>query len=589
MILIKRLYSKPKIFEEIPFTTGVNIILGEKVASEQVESKKDKKTNGVGKSLCVEFINFCLLKQGSSSRVLRIPKDKIPDEVSAFIDIEFFGRNLTIERSLIKPDTPKIVDNGIEHNFESVDDALLYLNNIIENEYSETEMQIPSFRQMLGPLIREEESEFRDIAKCYSLIGRNIDMPVLSKPHLFLFNVNPEYVDRVKDITKRYEEVRIYKGQLEDLLTLNGKRKLSDVRSDINQLQKEVENISDAISELKTNPAYEIIQKDLEDLERSIDSLRVKQGALHYEIGNIKALPTYEEINTEEIANLYEIFKAGLGEHIKQSLEDVLQFKKNIDNYQQKLLNIRLKDLQLNYKNNAEELTKLEETRNKKIKALDMKGTLKDIKNSIHLQQSKHQELIALKSNSEQHKEADSEMQKRKIERDNELLELQQAIRDSSNITDSFNETITEINEALMGFGKPSFEIKVKTNLSAKRNFLYLDMRIQDDGGHSGNRTKVFIYDLGLMQNIETNKHHLRLLIHDNILEVDQNTLVESLNYLNEMELKASESFQYILTLNRDKIESEERNDEIVLDIEGHTIARFTKQNKFLKRDYQEI
>ena len=59
------------------------------------------------------------------------------------------------------------------------------------------------------------------------------------------------------------------------------------------------------------------------------------------------------------------------------------------------------------------------------------------------------------------------------------------------------------------------------------------------------------------------------------------------LNYLNYQEEKY-QNFQYILTLNRDKIEGEERNNLIKLDIDSHIVARFTKQNKFLKKDYQE-
>ena len=69
MILLKKLYTEPEYFEPIIFDTGVNIIIGDK-------SDKSKKTNGVGKSMCIEFINFCLLKSKDSSRVMKIPENK---------------------------------------------------------------------------------------------------------------------------------------------------------------------------------------------------------------------------------------------------------------------------------------------------------------------------------------------------------------------------------------------------------------------------------------------------------------------------------------------------------------------------------
>ena len=57
-IRLNRLYSESNIFEEISFHDGVNIILGEKYDDSSV---KGRKTNGVGKSMCIEFLDFCFL------------------------------------------------------------------------------------------------------------------------------------------------------------------------------------------------------------------------------------------------------------------------------------------------------------------------------------------------------------------------------------------------------------------------------------------------------------------------------------------------------------------------------------------------
>ena len=66
MLRINKLYSIPESFEPVSFDSGINIILGEKDVS-------SNKTNGVGKTLLIEFINFCLLKEFKSSRVSKIP------------------------------------------------------------------------------------------------------------------------------------------------------------------------------------------------------------------------------------------------------------------------------------------------------------------------------------------------------------------------------------------------------------------------------------------------------------------------------------------------------------------------------------
>jgi uncharacterized protein YydD (DUF2326 family) len=138
-----------------------------------------------------------------------------------------------------------------------------------------------------------------------------------------------------------------------------------------------------------------------------------------------------------------------------------------------------------------------------------------------------------------------------------------------------------------MGNRECSFDVETM-NKSRNKEVVKFSLRIFDDGSHSIERTKVFIYDMALMFTESTRQRHPKLLIHDNIFDVDQDTLVQSLNYLARQE-EGYEDFQYILTLNRDKIENEENQKKIRLDIAEHTRASFTKQKKFLRKHYQEL
>lgn len=76
-IRLNRLYSENNIFEEITFHDGVNIILGEKYDDRSV---KGRKTNGVGKSMSIEFLDFCFLNDYEKSRIVKIPKEVFPVE-----------------------------------------------------------------------------------------------------------------------------------------------------------------------------------------------------------------------------------------------------------------------------------------------------------------------------------------------------------------------------------------------------------------------------------------------------------------------------------------------------------------------------
>ena len=157
-IKLVKMYSIPEIFEEIKFKDGLNIILGEKC--EDMNSSNGK-TNGVGKSICVEFINFGLLKEYDKSRISKIPPNILNDEVEIYLELEINKEKMVIKRNIKKPNNPVISYKGETQEFKNLKDANNYMENLIytDNEITKT----PSYREILAPLMREETSGFNNI------------------------------------------------------------------------------------------------------------------------------------------------------------------------------------------------------------------------------------------------------------------------------------------------------------------------------------------------------------------------------------------------------------------------------------------
>ncbi|HEY4262383.1 MAG TPA: DUF2326 domain-containing protein, partial [Schlesneria sp.] len=153
-------------------------------------------------------------------------------------------------------------------------------------------------------------------------------------------------------------------------------------------------------------------------------------------------------------------------------------------------------------------------------------------------------------------------------------------------VEQSLNDTIVAIHEKIMLSSFASFRFSLKYGTATKQPLTF-EIRIQDDGSHSVNRSRVFIYDMALLFDPLASQNHPGFLVHDGIAEVDQDTLTRCLNFLHAQS-DSNDDFQYIMTLNRDRIESEEKRHEIVLDIEQAKCASFTKANRFLKCQYQE-
>lgn len=577
-IKINKLYSEPEIFEPVVFSDGVNIILGEK---SNATTGNGRKTNGVGKSMSIEFINFCFLKQFNDSRIKLIPEDVLHEDVYIKLDIEIGMHKLTMMRNKKNESKPIIKKDEEKIYFEKLDDAQMFLKGLI---YSNLNGEIvPSFRSLIAPLIREERSEFKNILECYNVSKK---IPIDFKPHLFFLNILLEAYKNTQETVKRIEEVKSLANNAKKEVTDNNRKKIGDVKAELNSLEDEIKKMNDAIESLKSNEAFNSIEKDLLKLEDLLDKLRKRQKATRYEYNKIKSLPKPEEIENDEIEMLYNQFKSGLGDMIVKTLEETVKFKTKVEEFQRALINQRAIELQDELYNIAEDIRKLDDEYSAKLKIIDQKGVLKNLKSSLNIFNQKNTEYSKMKGLYDEYEKAEKEKKSLYLKKSQEILVLDNVIEENKSVLDSFLNTLLEIHEYIMGNKECSFTIDTVNKKTSKKT-ISIDMRIFDDGSHSVDRAKVFIYDMALMFNQYTRKRHPGFLIHDNIFDVDQDTLVQSLNFLAHQENRYQD-FQYILTLNRDKIEHEERLQQIKLDIENHKVATFTKKSKFLGQNYQE-
>jgi uncharacterized protein YydD (DUF2326 family) len=579
MIKLIRLYSEPEAFEPISFNTGVNIILGEKIETDVISNRK---TIGVGKSVCIEFINFCLLKKKERCRVIKIPEDILPGSTEICLDLEISSNFITVSRTKKYPDTPTLTINGEKNTYNSLDDALKHLKELFYN--NKTGANLPSFRQLLGLAARDETSEFKDIINWLDTSLRN---PPDYSPHLYFLNVDLSIYKSARDKVDQIKKCKEKKRDLKKDITENNKRKMTDVKAELNALSDELSKMGKAIESLKNNNAFESIQKDIIDIESSLDLLRTRQKALRYELKKINTLPKPEIINDEEVEIIYNQFKEGLGEMVAKSLDKVKLFKAKIENFQQTLLNEKAGTLSGELKNVTEKIRELDEEYSEKLKIVDQKGILKDFKTSLRVYDQKNEELSDMRAKFKNYETEDKRLKRLNLEKDQLILDLDNAIESQGEALESFKSQILEIHESIMGNKECSFDIET-IDKSNRKEVVNFDMRIYDDGSHSVERAKVFIYDMALLFNDFTRERHPKLLIHDNIFDVDQDTLVRSLNYLEKQEEKYDD-FQYILTINRDRVENEEKQEMIELKIKEHTIASFTKKKKFLNKDYKEL
>ena len=577
MIRLKKLYSIPKSFEPINFESGLNIILGEK-------SEGNNKTNGVGKTMSIEFLNFCLLKKTSDSRVTLIPDTVLEIDTIVYLDFNINSDSITITRAIKTPELVTIFKNGDEIiSNETVERASEYLGNLYFEKFPSHATRI-SFRNLLNPIIRDERSEFKDIIQCFDTAKR---IPSDYKPHLFFLNLSIELYSEIKKIIDDLTKKTTYVTETKKLI-ISDYNKVSEAKAKLNELESEVSKINTSIEKLKTNESFDSIQDDLVKLESKLSKLRTRQKTIKYEIKQINSLPEPENISENEITILFNQFKDGLGDMVEKSLQEVKEFKTRIDSFRNTLVNNKLAQLKSELINLNTKVQRLDDDYSEKISLLDNGELLKDLKTSINVFNRKNQELNNLRSIVDRIDKAEKEKKSLKNKKDNKILEFDELISEKEIDIKSFEETILNIHENIMGNRNAHFEIDTINSAKAKE-FLSFDFRINDDGSWSTNRMKVFIYDLALLLNDNTKKNHPKLLVHDNLFNVDNDSLEKSLNFLHRQSENHTEEFQYILTLNRDMVEIMEERNLIKFNIHDYKRASFTKNDRFLKEKYSEL
>ena len=577
-IRLNRLYSENNIFEEITFHDGVNIILGEKYDDRSV---KGRKTNGVGKSMSIEFLDFCFLNDYEKSRIVKIPKEVFPVEENVILDLDIGKETVTIKRNRKQADKPILIREGKTVSFDKIQDARDYLTGIIFSKLNGK--KVPSFRNLFSILMRDERSEFTDIIKCHDLTKK---IPDDLSAHLYLLGFSLEAYKNTIETIREIEAVSTVLTKEKKELTQDGKKKISDVRAELNALEDELQKLEDAIESFKTNESFNAMEADLIELEDLLDQLRKRQKALRYDYEKIRKMPKPEQIDDREIELVYNQFKNDLGNAIVKSLNEVVGFKNKIEEFQRMLVNQKAKELESQLKNIAEQIRILDDEYSEKLKVIDKKGILKNLKVSLKIYEAKKEATSNTKFLFEQYQKNEKKKRMLNLQKTQQLMEIDDEIEQNKKIIDDFTDTILQIHEFIMGNKECSFSIQT-IDKARRKTPVELTLRIYDDGSHSVDRTKVFIYDMALLFNQYTRDRHPLFLVHDNIFDVDQDTLVQCLNYLYEQE-EQYQDFQYILTLNRDKIESEEQRKLIQMNIDEHQVAVFTKKKKFLGRDYQE-
>jgi uncharacterized protein YydD (DUF2326 family) len=533
------LTSNKNSFKPVHFNNefGLNFI----VATQNNAHDKDSTYNGVGKSLVIALIHFCL---GSSK------KDSFKRDLPDWSFKLTFKIENEIYISERKTNTQEII---ILNNKEI---AVSKFNK----KFGELLFEIPeevsqlSFRSLLPFFIRPKKASYNyfnnpnAVKNDFQILITNsllLGLDVLLVQEKFRLRKEKE---RIKSLVKELNadvHLKEFFNQKKDA-SLEGQQ----VKEDINKLQND-------LSKFEVAEDYYEVNKEANTLKNELDKINNKIVLLQNQIKNIDETRRISpDIKRENIENIYKEASIIIKEDALKTLSELEKFYEHLSKSREKRLLDQKKSLK-------EELKKLEN--NKEIKNTDLDNKLKYLNAKQALDvfinlNNKLSDLKAKEANIIKYNELIESYNKSKIKTEKSFIE-------STEQTDIYlndaKEIIKETTDYFRSVSKRFFPnsaagITIYNNSGDNQIRFDIDAKIEADASDGINNIKIFCYDLTLL--IKGYAHKINFLFHDSRLldGVDSRKTAELFKILNENIKK--EKKQYILSLNQNQLDEMKRH-----------------------------
>lgn len=533
---LKKLYANKSSFRIVEFNeTGLSFIVAKQKNPEN--KNNDKTYNGVGKSLLINIIHFCL---GSKKEKYTSFCNKLPSW-ELCLDFSVGGADYTAKRTTDNPS--KITLNGEELTLTNFNSKLKSMCFNIPDDISSL-----SFRSLLPFFIRPSKKAYID----FNGASGNYNQYQTRLYNSFLLGLDVFLAQKKYEIKKEQDRIKILEGNfkndelLKDFFTGN-----KDVSLTIVDLEEQIYRLNRNLADFKVAEDYSDIQKEADMIESELFALNNSIILIENNIGSVnKSLNIQTKTTKSDIEKVYEEASVHFSENLRKTLSDLETFYENLITSRKKRL--------LEQKNKFESEIKVKSVIAKKLKneldrlikylgdhqALDVFLSISDKTASMKTKLESLEKYQALQAE-----------YKEKL-RNAEKIQLEQ-----SEITENYiaeiESDINELRDYFRSLAKrfyPTAVAGLSVNNNEGDNLLRynIDAKIESDNSDGINNVKIFCYDMTLL--FKGQNHNIDFIFHDSRLfdGIDERQKTELFKIVYEE--FANSRKQYIATVNQNQL-----------------------------------
>jgi len=587
-MILEKIYSEPMgLFPEVTFKNGINFIFGKK---DTEDSKKS--LNGIGKSLLVDIIDYCLC--ANLSERLRAAKAKKEINLQGYSVILIFRVNSSkvyIKRSFDKTGEVTLVFNGQEQRYK-ISEAKEVLCDLIFHDAGYEGIYSSAWLRKLIPFFIKTQPPKRDNFSDPISYQRDSKIMELMQFHLFLLGIDNTLSCRNYELKSNLKlknsAVREVKKFIEETY---GLKNISDASNELDKTTRETKVLEGKIKEFKLAEQYKDAESSSNELTDQIkkliyanysDSTKLKTYNDSYKIG--------VDFNVQQISKIYGGLSETLGVQVSKTLEEAIAFKKELAKSRQSFLREEVLALEEAIKRRNTEIEKLEEDRSKIFIFLEAKEAIRDL-SEAYLQLSRKQEAINdLSGKIGLHTALIKEQAELKTEDAKLYSEIVNFIDGIQARESEIRAIFAEIYNSIYIEFKDQSSFSISGN-DRKDQKIEINIHFPSDLSKGKNQGRTLVYDLAVViQAMKEQRNIPRFLIHDGIFDgIDKAHFVHLYKYLQR--ITKNLDFQYIVTLNEEGVLNDatfgEGAHELTSQrIEQESIIVLTPDNKLFKKDF---
>ena len=556
MRLIKLSANNPG-FKTVHFNhIGLSLIVGTRTVAEGLHD--DHSYNGVGKSLLVEIVHFCLGSNKNSAFEAHLPDWEFT--------LEF---NLGDANYVARRNTQKQANIWLNDKSYKLKEFTQYLEKHLF-DLPEIGLTNLSFRTLLPRFLRRGGADYNDPRQTSS----DMEPYTTLLRNLFLLGLEINLVEQKYRLRQRQIEVEDFtrnfkKDPFIREYYLGGK----DASLQTQHLEQQVARLELDLSQFRVAEDFYDIEREANRLNNELRDLKNRKLVLENALQNLeKSMQIRPDVSREKILHVYhELSNAFKAETLKR-LEDV-------ENFHQQLIQNRIARFgQERLKLNAElaqvsaMVVQLNSELNQKLaylsdkRALDqyvavssqraeLLGKLQKLRDYQHLLDKSQNDLVLIK------KDLAEETLKTSLY----LTEADNDIKHQFAMFAEFAKLVYPDTPAGITLHNNPGENKIRFDF---------DVRIEADGSDGINSVKIFCYDLAVL--LLSCNHHMDFIWHDSRLYSDIDPRQRAILFKIAQEKTAQYGKQYIASMNHDQLEAmrtEMKPDEFSALLDGKAVV----------------